>query len=73
MDLLMGTFADRHVAGFGEAELAEYDHILGEQDPDLYDWLVNRKAPPDRLEGPVFRMLLGHEFTAIKNPAPDKR
>lgn len=62
MDLLMGRFAERHVPGMSEADLAEFDYLLKEPDPDLYDWIAGRKAPPANLMGPVMTKLIGFRF-----------
>lgn len=62
MDLLIGSFADAHVAGFGAAELELFDQILRINDPDLYNWVSGRENPPANLENPVLTLLLQHRF-----------
>lgn len=62
MDLLLGRFADAHVPGFGAAELAKLDEILGHSDPDLYDWITGKTAPPANLASPVLSCLLAYRF-----------
>lgn len=59
-DLLLGGFADAHVEGFGPAELAAYERLLDNPDPDLWDWIVGRAPVPPEEDGPVTRQLLAH-------------
>jgi antitoxin CptB len=61
LDLILGRFAEAHLAGFGMAELQQFAVLLGEPDPDIYDWLVGRAALPARLQNPVLKLLL--DFT----------
>jgi succinate dehydrogenase flavin-adding protein (antitoxin of CptAB toxin-antitoxin module) len=57
-DLLLGAFARRHLPGFGAAELDEYERLLREPDPDLFDWATGRQVPPERCQGPVMTLLM---------------
>ena len=58
LDLILGPFAERHLAGFGPVELGQYAVLLAEPDPDIYAWLVGSAPPPARLDNPVMRLLL---------------
>lgn len=58
IDLLLGKFADAHVPGFGEADLADYDRFLNNSDPDIYNWLTGQEPVPPAEETPVVRVLL---------------
>lgn len=62
MDLLMGSFADRHIATFDEAALHEFEEILTYNDPDLYNWMTGREEAPANLHSPIFDLLLQHRF-----------
>jgi len=57
-DRLLGEVGDRHLAGFGEDEIAQYERLLERSDPDIYNWYTGREAPPDELDGTVLRLLL---------------
>jgi antitoxin CptB len=46
MDLVLGPFADTHLATLGEADLQIYDVILEENDQDLMAWILGQSAPP---------------------------
>jgi antitoxin CptB len=46
MDLILGPFADAHLAGMAEADLITYDALLDENDQDLYPWISGQSTPP---------------------------
>lgn len=49
MDLILGPFADAHLAGMAADELALYDRLLLENDQDLMAWVLGQSAPPPDL------------------------
>ena len=63
MDLILGTFSDRHVAGFSEEELALYDEILKHSDPDLYNWFTGTEPVPANYMNNVLERLLTFNLT----------
>lgn len=63
MDLVLGSFASAHVLGFTAEELSEYDSLLCENDPDLYNWITNKEdAPEDVSVLSVFQKLMNHRL-----------
>ncbi len=50
MDLILGPFADRHLAQLGEDDLLCFDQILNENDQDLYQWVSGQTAAPAPLQ-----------------------
>lgn len=62
-DLILGSFADAHLAAFDEAALAEYEALLECPDGDVYDWITGRATPPPEYDTPVTRMLLAFRYT----------
>lgn len=62
MDLLLGSFADKNVAGFDENELAQFELLLEENDPDLYDWVTGKAAVPADVGSEVFGLLMKHKY-----------
>ncbi|MEM7651482.1 MAG: succinate dehydrogenase assembly factor 2 [Pseudomonadota bacterium] len=62
MDMLMGTFARKYVPDFSEAELAQYDEILKENDPNLYNWITGKEDPPANVVSDVFDKLKAHKY-----------
>ena len=62
MDLLIGSFAEKHINGFDKDDLAIFEEILINNDPDVYDWIIGRQLPPPELKSRVLDLLLGHKF-----------
>jgi len=47
-DLLLGSFARRHVASFDTAQLDQFERLLAEPDPAIFAWAIGRElVPPD--------------------------
>lgn len=65
MDLLMGPFADDRIDRLDEGQLAEFEHLLSEPEPDVYGWIVGNAAPPLRLHGTVLDQII--DFHAGKH------
>lgn len=49
MDLILGPYADVHLAGMDEARLAQYDQLLDENDQDLLPMMMGQTAAPNGL------------------------
>lgn len=62
-DLILGSFANEHLAGFDEAQLDRYEALLDTPDPDIFDWLAGRCAPPAECDHDVTGMLLAFRYT----------
>ncbi len=56
-DLILGTFADRHLAGLDDRLLDEYEALIENSDPDLYMWISGRKPVPDEWDGEIMQQL----------------
>lgn len=63
MDLLLGTFADAHLADMTDEQLDRYEKLLRESDPELYAWLTG-KSPPPHLRHDVMELLTKFQFPA---------
>jgi antitoxin CptB len=61
-DLLLGGFAEAHLAGFDEARLDRYAALLECPDADLFDWIAGRAAPPPQHNHDVTRLLLAFRY-----------
>jgi len=61
-DLILGSFADAHLAGFDDAQLDRYEALLDVPDPDIFDWLTGRSPLPEH-DDDVIRMLLAFKYT----------
>jgi antitoxin CptB len=66
-DLILGRFADAHLAGFDAAQLDRYEALLECADADLYDWVSGRASPPVVHDHEVMRLLLS--FNSASRPA----
>jgi antitoxin CptB len=64
MDLLVGGFADAHLADFGPGELDRFEELLRQNDLDLYAWLAGKSAPPPELDNPVMRLFVNFKYSA---------
>ncbi|MEL6463954.1 MAG: succinate dehydrogenase assembly factor 2 [Pseudomonadota bacterium] len=49
MDLILSTYAQRHLAAMSDAQLDVYDALLNENDQDLYRWVTGQEPAPDHL------------------------
>jgi antitoxin CptB len=56
-DLLLGRFADRHLAGLEGAELDRYEALLEESDQDLFAWISGQAPVPARHDHELFHLL----------------
>ncbi len=57
-DILIGAFADRHVATMSDEDLAWFERLLLDHDDiDLHNWIVGLKPVPVALDHPVMRLL----------------
>ena len=58
MDLLMGRFADAHMAALSDAELDDYEILIEVEDRDIFGWLTGEMDIPPAYDTPVFRKIL---------------
>ncbi|OYX21350.1 MAG: succinate dehydrogenase assembly factor 2 [Rhodobacterales bacterium 32-66-9] len=65
MDLVLGPFADAHLAGLSPEDLDLYDALLAENDQDLTAWLLGQTAPPDRFR-PLLSRLAAFAETRLR-------
>jgi antitoxin CptB len=63
-DLLIGSFADRHLPEFGAEALGQFERLLTENDPDIYDWMTGRQSVPPEHDNPVTALLRQFRFVA---------
>ena len=64
-DLLLGSFADAHLAAFDEARLDRFEALLECLDADLYDWIAGCAAPPPERDNDVTRLLLSFRYRSM--------
>jgi antitoxin CptB len=66
MDLVLGPFADAHLAGLQAADLASYDALLAENDQDLMAWILGQAPPPATLAPLLARITTFAETRLIR-------
>jgi antitoxin CptB len=49
-DLILGPFADLHARNFSEEDLARFEALLEQPDPDLYAWIVGAEPTPPEFD-----------------------
>src|SRR3546814_3056689 len=60
--LLIGSFADAHLSGFGRDQLDRFEALLDVPEPVVYDWVLGRSDPPAEHDHDVTRLLLAFEL-----------
>jgi antitoxin CptB len=63
-DLILGPFADRHVANMGAAELDEFEQLLEQPDHDLYGWIVGTLPAPPAFDGDLLNRIKAFRLEA---------
>ena len=56
-DLVLGSFADRRLAGMDETQLERFEDLLDCPDPDLFEWILGGVPPPAEHDHDVLHML----------------
>jgi antitoxin CptB len=67
VDLILGRFADRHVADLDDAALSEFEGLMNVPDGELLAWLTGEADVPAAHDGPLFRRL--RDFQAGRREA----
>lgn len=57
-DLILGRFADSHLAEMSADDLAVFEEILDRIDAEVMDWITGREPVPANLRSPVLDKLL---------------
>ena len=61
MDLILGSFADKHVPKMTEDDLTEFEALLEISDPELYNWYLQKEHVPKDLKSPLTEAYLKHQ------------
>ena len=62
-DLLLGSFAARHLPAFDRDQLAVYERLLAQEDPDIWDWVTGAADPPPQHDTEVLHLLRNFRYT----------
>ncbi len=68
MDLILGRFADAHIATLSDADLDTYERLIELPDPDLLGWVTGEFQTPAELDTALFRRLRDFHFNP-RDPA----
>ena len=56
-DLVLGPFADAACLKMTSSQLDVFEDLLEEPDPDVYAWVLGRRAAPARFEADILPMI----------------
>jgi antitoxin CptB len=62
-DLIMGRFADAHIAAFDDAELDQYEHLLEALETDLLSWMTGVADVPADHDTAMFQRVRAFHFS----------
>ena len=63
LDLLIGGFADCHLAELSPAQLGRFEALLDVPEPLMYRWLMGREPPPAEFDHDVMNLLLDFKYS----------
>ncbi|MCQ8186220.1 FAD assembly factor SdhE [Parvularcula maris] len=63
-DIVVGKFAEKHLAGLSEEETEEFRLLLEVPDQELYGWIIGRAEAPDNYKGPVLEKMQAFDVAA---------
>jgi antitoxin CptB len=68
-DLILGSFAETYLASLNTKEMAKYEELLDELDPELFLWFTGKVDPPTEwAKDDIFLRVQKHALTfAQKN------
>ena len=61
-DLLLGSFADVHLAMLSPAQLDRYEALLESSDDVIFDWITGRTAVPSERDDDILRLLANFRY-----------
>lgn len=56
-DLILGTFAIRHLSSLDEAALDDFEALLACPDQDIYAWVAGTERVPDEFDNEIMDLL----------------
>jgi antitoxin CptB len=63
MDLVMGRFADAHLAGFSDPEVAAFEALLAAPDQQMFAWVTGAEQVMPEFDTPMFHRLRDFHFS----------
>ena len=56
-DLLLGRFADNNLQAMSEKDLIQFEVLLEQSDPDIWDWISGKQKVPDHFDHNIMQRL----------------
>ena len=72
MDLIVGRFADAHIASFGTADLDDFERLIEAPNATLYAWVIGAEAIPADYDTAVLASLKAFHARNEKPRAGDQ-
>lgn len=72
MDQILGSFANKYIAGFDNTELDLYEQMLENQDLDMYDWICGRAEVPADKNSAILKKLLSYNYATERSTGSDE-
>jgi antitoxin CptB len=69
-DLILGPFADAHLAAMTPEQVDAFEALLEQPDHDLYGWIVADEEPPPGVDRAVLGMIRRHRFSVHQSIRP---
>lgn len=60
MDLVLGPYADAHLAGLDSAGLDRLETLMDEEDTDLLKWVMGQERPPADVDADLLGALIAY-------------
>ncbi len=57
LDLVLGRFADRHLAELASEQLDRYESLIANSDPDIYQWVSGAQPVPAAYDNDVMALI----------------
>jgi antitoxin CptB len=66
MDLIMGQFADANLPTMTEAEVDEFERLMGMPDPEVLSWITGEAPTPSAFDTSLFGRVAAAPREAIE-------
>jgi antitoxin CptB len=64
MDLVLGPFADAHLAGYDTAQLDRLETLMDEEDTDLLKWVMGQEPVPPGADADLLQTIIAYRLTS---------
>ncbi len=62
IDLILGHFADHHLATMDQVEIADLEALLCLPDQEIYEWITGKTSAPEAYDSSVLRRIKKLDF-----------